>query len=87
MPVYVASSEVVCRSGLVDDSFLSYDATSLGNWILMFPRNVLSSFWKVKISIKNGGHFDNEDEENTLPRNVGIRLLSGERHVREERYR
>ena len=23
------------------------------------------------------GHFDPEDEENTLPRNVGIRLLSG----------
>jgi hypothetical protein len=23
-------------------------------------------------------HFDNEDEENMLPQNVGIRLLSGE---------
>jgi len=24
------------------------------------------------------GHFDKEDKENTLPQNVGIRLLSGE---------
>jgi len=54
MPAYLASSDVVCRSVLFDDSFLAYDATSLGNCILMFPRNILSSLLKVKIFIKNG---------------------------------
>jgi len=53
MPAYLASSDV-CRSVLFDDSFLAYDATSLGNCILMFLRNILSSLWKVKIFIKNG---------------------------------
>jgi hypothetical protein len=77
MPVYLASSEVACRSVLVDDSFMRYDATSLGNWIFMFPRNVLSSFWKVTISINNGP-FWQWRRGKYVPQNVGIRLLSGE---------
>jgi hypothetical protein len=42
-----------CRSRLTDDSFLRYDATSLGNWIPTFRGNVVSRFSRVEIYKKN----------------------------------
>jgi len=77
MPIYFARSEVVCRSVLVDDSCLRYAATSLGVGSSCFHATYCPHFERSNFPWRMG-HFDPKDEENTLPRNVGIRLLSGE---------
>jgi len=63
------------RSTVAENSvLLGCDAASLGNLIPTFHSSLMSSSSKVEMLKKTLDISTHEDEDTTLPRNVGIRL-------------